>query len=219
MGRWLRSSIQSALPAGIHRNGPRERPRLRDRQPTCHASGSQCNDASTWATAPLGTAPARSSSMPRRQHLYPVRARTRACPVGCFFAQGPSIDGHITINPVSDASFRVERFTDPFPSIEDYFDDGCGTTYTLIQNGQGSGPVELNRRRVTWTSGAAKSCREAPPADSVLARRRVRTRPSRPRRASVNRRPSSRPPRVSRVPPPLRRRRRRRPWHPRPSLP
>ncbi len=114
--------------------------------PTCHAGGGQCNDAKHVGDGALGDYSSEVTLENRDDGSIYIQYElsNSRLPAWIPFSQGPSIDGHITVTPNDDETFTVNWFMDPFPSNEAYFDDGCGTTYTLIQNGQGSGPLELN---------------------------------------------------------------------------
>jgi hypothetical protein len=114
--------------------------------PTCHAGAGQCNDAKHIGDGALSDYSSEVTLENRDDGSIYIQYElsNSRLPAWLFFMQGPSIDGHITIEPNEDDSFTVNWFVDPYPSVEAYFDDGCGTTYTLVQNEEGSSPVELN---------------------------------------------------------------------------
>ncbi len=114
--------------------------------PTCHSDGDQCNDAKHIGDGALGDYSSEVELDNRDDgSIYIEYELSNARLPGWLIPfQGPSIDGHITITPNEDETFTVNWFTDPFPSAEAYFDDGCGGTWTLVQNGEEGGPVNLN---------------------------------------------------------------------------
>ena len=114
--------------------------------PTCHAGGGQCNDAKHIGDGALSDYSSEVTLENRDDGSIYIQYElsNSRLPAWLFFAQGPSIDGHITITPNENDTFSVDWFADPYPSLEAYFDDRCGETETLMWSEEGSSPWELN---------------------------------------------------------------------------
>ena len=154
--------------------------------PTCHSDGDQCNDAKHIGDGALGDYSSEVELDNRDDgSIYIEYELSNARLPGWLIPfQGPSIDGHITITPNEDETFTVNWFTDPFPSAEAYFDDGCGARGRSCRTERRAARSTSIPCRPTGTSPSTSSPRATPPAEGyslwawASARRSARLRRS-----------------------------------------